>query len=490
MKKSLKKLIIPVLAALLLAAALPMAGCSGVNEIQRYQNSINYVFTSTDAATRFFANDKLLEQRIAGHVDSFLSCDGKVGIARAGTGLYRVDGDGILKIYPAGVDRALLSLDNNIIVFTTATEVHIYDHRTGKLDDIKPEGVVGVASIVISPSGSTVGYSIKNTEGSFCAYAYENGESRKLSDDAYIMGIADKADFWYFIRPENAELFYASGNSEKRLGSNVSSLLEFNRDLTEVTFDMYGETYASLKGSEAKALVEDVSVFSTAAECESIQGGESCQASVKACGTLFGEVFYSFRNSSENENARTVYDLYYIDGSRKVTDLVKGTYQFAITEDRSRINCLVDDAVWSMDSKNPGKREQIAQSVYSFCVSRDGGSYYFIGYDLKFYYSDGKGDPVPVADNAAYAVVTGEGKCLFLTDYDKTGKLHLADNKGNVADIADGVAHIEVLPGVIMYYSDIYKDGDGYNVYDVYCSKDGTGFVKAVENALVELNDN
>ena len=155
----------------------------------RYDNSITYFYSDADGATRFFVNDKLLDDGISGHADAFLSCDGTVGIARGGSGLYRIDGEGIKKIYPAGVDRALLSLDNSMIVFTTATEVHVYDHGTGSIEDIKPEGVTGIASIAISPDGSTVGYSIKSKDGNFYAYAYENGESRKLSNDAYLVAI-------------------------------------------------------------------------------------------------------------------------------------------------------------------------------------------------------------------------------------------------------------------------------------------------------------
>lgn len=479
MKKTWVKILVPavIVAVLAIAAAIIIHAVSNrPNDIQPYDSGITYFYSDLEGGTRFAVNGKRLDNIIGGTVDSFLTCDGSAGIARAGTGLYRVDSEGILKIYPAGVDRALLSLDNNVIVFTTATEVHIYDHRTGELTDIKPEGIVGVASIAISPSGSTVGYSVKNSDGYFYAYAYENGESRKLSNDAYLMALSDGASFWYYIRPENVELFYATPSSEKKLGTNVSSLLEFNRALTEVTFDMNGVTYASVNGSAARTLIDGASVFTTVAECESVQGGQDCQTAVKACTTMFDGIFYAFRSSSSESSARTVYDLWYVDGGRNVTELVKGAYQFNITEDDSSLSCLVDDGLYIMDAKDPGKRECLCTSVYSYCASPNGKKFYCVGYDLGLYYVEAGAAPARIATNVVYSMITRDGKCLYLTDYDKVGKLCLADGANEPAAVAEGVAHLTSEPRAYYYYTDYYEDELGNQVNDIYVSLDGTSF--------------
>ncbi len=488
MKKiSIKKVVSAAAAAvMIIAAALSIgAACTQVNDVMRYDNSITYFYSDADGATRFFVNDKLLDEGISGHADAFLSCDGTVGIARGGSGLYRIDGEGIKKIYPAGVDRALLSLDNSMIVFTTATEVHVYDHGTGSIEDIKPEGVTGIASIAISPDGSTVGYSIKSKDGNFYAYAYENGESRKLSNDAYLVAIGDKAAFWYYVRPSDVSLYYAGPSGERRIGTNVSSLMEFNRSLTEVTFDMNGVTYYSINGSAASTIVKGVSVFSTVAECESMQGGESCRASVKGASTLFGGLFYAFRNSSADDKARTLYDIWYVDEGRNARELVKGAYQFSVSADGERLFCLVDDEVYSMNVRRASDRERVCVGVYSFNVSRDGGRFYCLGYDTSLYFTDGEISPVRIAQNASYSTITRDGRCLFITDHDDRSILHIAEGRDSVTDIAEGAAHVEVMPGAVFWYSALYKDEQGNNVYDVYCSKDGTSFEKKIEMALM-----
>ncbi|MBQ7060887.1 MAG: hypothetical protein IJM85_03795 [Clostridia bacterium] len=471
-----------VIAAIFIIRAKKKAG------VKPYQNSIAYFYCPTEGATRFAADSKLIDDKLGGTVDAFLSCDGTVGIARAGTGLFRVDGERILKIHPAGVERAALSLDNNIIVFTTATEVHIYDHRTGKVEDIKPEKITGVVSICISPSGNTVGYSVKSTDGHFYAYAHENGSSRLLASDAYIMAVSDGAEFCYFIRPENVELYYLSNRKEKKIGTGVSSLLEFNRDLTEVAFDMNGVTYYSVKGSAAKKLIDGASVYTTAAECTSRQGGDDCQSEVKDCPTLFNCVFFGYRRSSSSSDSRSVYDLWFVDSKKKVTELVAGAYQFSISEDGSKLSCLVDNDLYVMDSNDPGSRRRLCTNIYSFCAIDDASGFYCLSGDLRLYYVKADGVAKALDNNVVYCVLAPGGRCLYIGNYNKTGDLKIVDRDGDPAQVAEGVAHLEVMPAACYYYSDIYTDELGNKVYDVYSSPTGEHFELIVKAALMKTD--
>lgn len=478
MKKSWKWLLIalPVLAAAALIAGLLIDAKANKLSYKPYENSITYFYTDAEGATRFFVDSKLLDNRIAGRVEEFISCDGSVGVASAGSGLYRVDKDGILLIHPAGVRRALLSLDNNVIVFSTATEVHVYDHRTGQVEDIKPDSASGIVSITVSPDGKTVGYSVKNADGNIYAYAYENGESRKLANDAYILALGGGAEFYYYVSPGDGSLFYATANKASKLGTGVSSLLEFNRDLTEVTFDMNGVTYYSIKGSHAKKLVDGVSLFSTVAECGSVQGGESIAASIKDTSTLFNAVFYSFKNSSSDTNARTVYDLYYIDGHRHVTALARNAYQFAVSKGRTRLSCLMGSDLYVMDVDDPKTAEKLCSGVYSYSMTRDANEFYCVGGDLGLYYVKRGENALKMAEKTVFARLTGEGNCLFLSDYDKTGRLRSINGKEPIKDISEKVSHVETMPKVSFYYSGTYTDEFGEQVFDVYYSENGVDF--------------
>ena len=379
------------LLALLCAVGLTACtnGQSGAQK--RVENSISYYYTEADTSTRFICNNTLLEDKLGGEADAIMTCDGTVGIARIGTGLYRIDNDGVLMVHPAGVDRALLSLDGSKIVFTTATEVHVYDHVTDEREDIKPASVTKVLSIVISPDGGTVGYSVRSSDGNWYAYAHTNGESRKLANNAYLVGIADGGEFWYYLTP-SAQLYYASDKGEKLIAEEVSNMLDFNRDMSEILFDTNGVTYMSIGGKSARRLISGVSVLTTAGAYFSTQGGDDCIARVRECDTLTGCVYYNYSSDNNEDNPRTLYNLWYVNSARKAVQLAKGAYQFGISEDGKTLTCLVDDTVYKMDINDPKTAKTVANNVYSYLSSRDARSCYCIGYDRILYY---------VADGAA-----------------------------------------------------------------------------------------
>lgn len=466
--------------ALLCTALILLPGCSKKGGAEkRLENNIAYYYTPEDTSTRFICNNTLLEDKLGGEVDAFLTCDGSVGIARVGTGLYRVDESGVLMIYPAGVDRALLTADNSRIVFTTATEVHTYDHSTGELSAVDPEDAVSILSIVASPDGGTVGFTAKYADGTFACFAYENGESRKLTNGGYIIGIADNADFWYYLTAD-AEFHYAASGKDKLLGKDAASLFEFNRDMTEAAFDMNGVTYLSRNGGSAKRLIEGESVLATAGECTCTQGGEGCTAYVRQCDSLLGAVFYDYKSAKNEDDQRTVYDLWYVDGGCRATALARGAYQFSISKDRQTLVCLLDGSLYRMSIDDPGTAVQVAGNVYSYVASADLGRLYCIGYDRTLYCIEDFGKPERLMDGAVYCVITDAGRCLCIGNYDETGDLFAADGSAEPSQVGSKVYIVETKPAYCCYYSAPYTDESGRTVYDLYTSGDGLSFELAL----------
>ena len=475
-------------AVLAIAGAVAMDIIWSRSTVKEYEHSISYFFSNREGSTRFFADDKLLaNNRIGGYVDSFLTSDGTVGIARAGTGLYRIDAEGIISVYPAGVDRAALSLDGSVIVFTTATQVHIYDHRDGGLLDIAPDGATGVPSVAVSNDGNTVGYSIKTKDGNYEAYCLTKGETKKLADNAYIIAIGNNADAVYYVEPDTLTLCRMKGSSVRRIAENVSGYVEFNRELTEALFDIGGVTHYSKNGGAAQVLYDGVSVFSTKAECASQQGGSECVSMIEDTSTLFDCVYYSTLSSSSS-NKRSAYNLYYVDRFCHVKELAKGTYQFALTEDRRNLACLIDGDLYAMKADSPASAEYICGDVYSFSMSADGSSFYCIAYDLSFFYVEKDGALIKLADNVYRASLTPDGNCLFLSDYSSTGTLNIA--KGAITEkLRDGVYVFNVQPNAVFMYTGVYKDENGADVCDVYSSADGLTYTLALEAARVDSED-
>ncbi len=487
------KVILAVL-GIMAAAALAAAVVLGIKadkraEAKEYSHSIAHFYADEEGASRFTVDDKLLEDRIGSSVDNMLTCDGTTAIARAGTALYRIDAEGILKIYPAGVEWALLSLDNNVIVFTTATQAHVYDHRTGELEDIKPDGAVSIPSIAVSPDGKTVAYSVKTSDGNMSAYVYDRPGSTRLAENAYIIGIADGGKRFYYVEPDTASLHFVAGSRDRKLGEDIAGAVEFNRDLSEVIFDMNGSTYSSVNGSPAKKLVDGRSIFPTTFECRSIQGGAKVEADVNDTSSLFGGVYYGTRASSSDDRDDLVYDLWYVDGLRRVKELVKGASQFSLIENRTRIACLVDRSVYELKADDPSDRDVVCNNTHSFCVTPDGKSFYCVGFDLGLYYVEKNTQPVLLSRNAVHAQLTSDGKCLFLTDYSKTGVLKLAHRTEPVVNLASSVAHIETKPNVSFYMSNVYNDSHGSIVYDVWFAGSDMNFEPLLKGVLANTDN-
>lgn len=488
--------IIAIAAAVLAAAGIALAIASGIKAsrpaiVKRSEHSLTFFYADEEGATRFFFDDKLLEDRISGRVDSFLSCDGSVGIARAGTGLYRVDESGITLVYPAGVLRAAVSLDNSVIVFTTATQLHIYDHRTGELKDVKPDGITGIPAIAVSNEGGAAAYTVKTTDGKYEAYSLINGESKKLADNAYVLAVNEGAGTLWYAEPDTASLVRFKNGAKRTVASNVSGSVEFNKDLSEAVFDVAGVTYASKNGNKAGVLVKGASLFSTGAECGSLQGGDEAESTIADASTLFNCVYYQSFTSSSDTSARTRYNVYYIDGRLHVKELAMGAYQFGLTADGKTLACLVDDILYTMKPNDPATAVKVADNIWTYSMIRDGSGFFCIGRDLRLYLLEpGAMSPLAIASNVTFAAVTEEGRCLYIADFDDdTGTLYSVKAHMPAEEIKDGVAYVETMKNACFLYTDIYEDSLGNKVYDVFVSPDGSAFTPAL-SAVLKNNSN
>lgn len=477
----MKKLWIWILIGLLAAAGIAAAVALDITGGRRasskpYEHNINYFYSNTESTTRFVIDAETLTDKLIGNVDAFLSCDGTRAVVRAGGALYSVDKDGVKSLYPAGTDLAILSLDGGKAIFTTATEVHIVDLTTGSTEDIKPEGVSGIGSVVVSPDGKTVGYSVKKGD-KWTAYAHENGESRLLREDACIAGIADGAAYWYFVDMGDYSLRFMKGGRERKLSSSFSGMIEFSRDLKDAIFDEEGVTYYSRMGRDPKPLAEGNSLFTAGLLCSAPQGGGPVNAEVKDTNSLLGRLYYSYRTSSEG--APTVYDLWYVNGRGSAKLLAKNAYKFFENEDGSRLSVLMADGkLYDMDMGEPKGAQLIASGVADYCSMGDGTFYYIDSNGGLFFVNGVKGaKPMQAASGVSSCAVSPEKICVFLT---KSNELCYAKN-GVATELAlTGVRHMETMGAAVFCYTEPYTDEYGVSVYDVYSSADGLEWSLAV----------
>ncbi|MBQ4168137.1 MAG: hypothetical protein II590_08075 [Clostridia bacterium] len=482
MKKLWIWILVGVLAAALIAGAIALDLGGGRKASSRpYEHNINYFYSDEESTTRFVADAEVLTDKLIGKVDSFLSCDGTYALVRSGTALYGVDKSGVRNLYSAGVDLALLSLDGKKAVFTTATEVHILDLASGGMEDIKPDGIKGISSIVVSPDGNTVGYTVKTGSGQD-SYVFENGASRLLRENACIAAAADSAAFWYFADPADGSLWYASGKREVKLASSFTGMLEFSRDLKEVLFDSGGETLVSRAGGRAKPIAEGESLFMAGVCCSSVQGGAAVVSEVKDTDTLLGRLYYSYRSSSEG--ARTVYDIYYVNARGGEKLIAKNAYKFYEGEGGRLGVLMADGKLYDMKTGDPKEASLVASGAADFCTAGD-GTYYFISSAgvLSFYGGKSGVMPMQLAEGVVSCGMTPAKTCVFIMRSGENGALMTVRNDLVPELAVNNAAGFETMGGAVFCFTRDYKNDYGVRVFDVYTSADGSAWSLAVKGA-------
>ena len=163
------------------AAALVFSfACSKKQESPRLEHNLLSFYSETDTSTAFFADDKELDDRIGGAITSIGSVDGTEGFVVAASALYRINTEGLLKIYPAAVTNAVPALDGGRILFATARMVHLYDEATRnytKLEGIEDDVIDACFSFIVRDNN---GFAIKQLDGYLKAGLIDKKEYREM----------------------------------------------------------------------------------------------------------------------------------------------------------------------------------------------------------------------------------------------------------------------------------------------------------------------
>lgn len=453
------------------------------------KHSIIYFENFEDSNTYLFYDTTKLEGYIGGSIDSYLTCDGSVIIMRAGTGLYRADEKGILKIYPIGVDRAVLSLDNRFILFSTATKAHIYDSQLESITEIEGLNAEDVLSLVISPNAEAFAVSVLDSDERSMTYVYKNGKTELLREDSCIVAIGDDGESGYYVEADGKELtgkLYYIGKEDKLIAENVEANFELSRDLKEITFDIDAKTHYSVAGGKAKKLL-DASVITYAGKTSCAMGGEYCTSNIKNVNSIFDCIYYTVYTSQDaNSNLIKTYDIYYVTSAHSATPLVKGTTRFVIGNSGKDIACQVDGTVYKVSAYNPKAPVQVMQNAYTFTCSDDLEEFYVVDNYTGLYYTKENSTPVKVLDNTYFIIMGRNATCLCINDYEnESGTLHWV--KGTKTDeIADGVYSVETMNGGTVYYAGGDTDS---GVFDVYMSGDDMNFDLIMETVQLSKQD-
>ncbi|MBR0156994.1 MAG: hypothetical protein IJM20_05710 [Clostridia bacterium] len=486
MKNTTRKISLKLLALLLASlAALAASACAKKVDSPKLEHSVMQFYCPNDGMTSLFLDGKKLDDQIGGAITKIGTVDGTKGFVTAATALYRFDETGLLKIYPAAVTNAVLSLDERFILFASSTEVFLYDHDKKSYDKIPDTDCKSVVGLVLSPDGSAAGITVVDANDRINAYTYIDGKTSLYGSDRCIAAIGNGGKTSYCLAAPNGEvsgeLYYVNGGKEIRIAENASNYFEVNRDLSEITFDIDSRTYISRNGGEAKKLVED-SVLSYSGAQKAEQGGRAVVTLLKNTNTLLDSVFYS-EVTGEHEDGYTVnaYNIYYVDSSLNVSTLARGASQFSVSDDGTAILCTVDEVLYRVSAHNPKKPEQLAKDVFSFCCTPDLKTVYPISTGGNLWrIENGTSSPILLL-GIQLAKLMDNGVAVCYAPMDGGGTLIWMQN-GTWGTIRENVSFFEVYPGMAALLSD---HDEANNTYDLYISTDGINFSLAEEDVRI-----
>lgn len=479
----MKKILKPALAALLAAALLLLIACSIKQESPKLEHNLLFFFNEAENATSFYADDKRLDNRIGGSISNLASVDGTEGLVIASSSLYRINTDGLLKIYPAAVTNAVPALLGGKILFATATMVHLYDEAAKdyvKLEGIEADSIVDLA---LSPSGSSAGITVLKGD-SMVGYIYSNGSVREYGKRC-IVALSDDAKTVYYLDTLDKELtgvlHREKDGKDSVISNEASPYFELNRDLTEITFDVKGKTHISRNGEAARKLV-DSSVFSFAGAQRSAMGGKACTTLLKNTNTLLNGIFYSNTVGEDSGgNKYDMYNIYHIDGSLNASALALGATQFSVSSDSKHILTIVDDALYTVSAYNPRSPELIANNIYTFCCADDLSDVHCLDLGGNVRKLEGSSLSTVLVTGIDMIKRMADGSVLCYASLESGGTLfRLKDDRAE--PVAVGVQYFEIYEHVVTYLTNYDETAQ---TYDLYISPNGVDFSLAEKNVLM-----
>lgn len=482
MKRILKTVISALLAGVLI---LPAACSKKKQDSPRLEHSLLYFYNKSDNATSFYADGKKLTDRINGAITSIGTVDGREGFVVAASALYRINDEGLLKIYPAAVTNAVPALNGGRILFATATKVHLYDEASGDYAELEGIEADSIIDLALSPSGSAAGVTVAK-DGHMMSYIYSGGKVSQYGADKCIVAVSDDASIVYYIDAVDQELsgtlHFVKDGKDSEITAQASPYFELNRDLTEITFDISGKTHISRNGEKARKLA-DSSMLSYAGSQRTNMGGKACTTVLKNTDTMLDGLFYTnLVGEDADDNKYDQYDVYYVDSSLSCSTLVLGATQFSASEDRKSILTVVDNALYKVSAYNPKSPELVSSNVYMYCCARDLSDLHCLDvYGNVTRLENGK---------KSVALVTGidlikrleNGTVLCYCSAERNGTI-FALKVDRAVPVAVEVNYFEVYGNVVTYLTN-YNETE--HTYDLYISENGEDYELNEQGVLLE----
>lgn len=360
----------------------------------------------------------------------------------------------------------------------------IYNIKNGKNARISDD-VNADKSIVMSPDGKYVAYTVTDKNGDDDLYVYNGKKSVEIDDALVAIAISNKGKYIYCYNTDKDGLYiYDMKGDSTKLSVGVGGTYVFNRDNTEMIFTASdGDCYISVKGGDKQKLGSGMLMPIVPAYAQSVT------FYLGYSGRTFTSISYGVDTLSEmfyyNTSAGTVVYLEDdIETERVASSVMYGSAR--LSDDGKTLYYQRDDSLYRVKVNDIDDSEEIAEDVVTFATASNGKSAYYIDEDDILWYVKGTGKPKKVADDIVSIAVTHDGYAMFIGEYSyssNSGVLYACKNGGKKTQILDDVYRSSSY-GTTMTPSATYCFA-GYNsetgTVDMYAVESGTEFTMIVE---------
>ncbi len=333
-----------------------------------------------------------------------LTIKGLVKFAEEGTNyVVSVDGTGIAYIKDAKNGVGDLMLYN------------VKSKKASKIDDD-----VVLNTVVISPDGKTVAYTVKgeDSEDEKAMYSKGGKDPQVISKNSYPVAIANSAKFVYYLKKNessNYNFYVLKGKDSNKLAENArGSVVYFNKELNEVLFEDEGKAYVSVNGKEKKKI-----------------NSNSVSSVLKTQNNVFSDIASYMGTATVCDFKSFKGSIVYISGTYY---LLKNNYETSkiintdnvsavrFSADGKSILFLKKDTLYKVSNiKKPDKQKKLGDledySITTLVALPDLSAVYFLS-DGDLYFKKGASKPKKVASDASrISLDTVAGGVYYYIDY-------------------------------------------------------------------------
>ena len=348
-----------------------------------YPQTMLLGYSDEDDQIIIIQDGEIIPTGIEGEIDDYIcnSMDGTRGVfyVRDIDTVYAVADKKASKI-TSDVTSYGISVDGSRAWYTDEDDsLYLVEIDTKKVIHVADD-VDTYYDICLSPNGKIVLFILDDVLTSWC-----DGNTWELGKNMRPYSAADSGKTIYMRNTTNSALYATDlkGTEEKKISAEVDGLI-INAKGTECFFNSEGKTYISVNGGEKQKV-----------------SGDELQLLMPDQGEIMGYSYYSDYVNVNTFKNTVVYlqksgsqaEIGYINDKYKYTRLERNASKILLAHDAKNIFYINGETLYAKTIDEDSKETEISDDVYTYAVSRNGKTVYYV---------DSEGDlyQISVRDNA------------------------------------------------------------------------------------------